>query len=443
MANIKRYTDDIRKAIYGKEVRESLATGIEVINTEVEENTNHVNETITDIKNFKNDINLAEQQRVSAENKRVSDENTRVSNEEHRKETFRQIVDENSTWDSKLSNLYNHNNSELNDLKNSFKSKYDNLEAEYANDIHDIKDKYISRCPKRIDSSTDLNNINTGGNYIVVANTPNTPINGYGRLVVIGWDNDQKWITQIFYTDVTNEIYTRCSLNAEATSWTSWAKVFNSVNKPTWDDVTEKPSSFTPSSHNHDDRYYRNYLGDVTDFNTATDIGIYYVYKDNGSIPNAPYSDNIYGVLEVFHTNSSELMQRFTEFNGSIYLRFRNYNNNWSKWRKVPTTEDFKANNNQTSGFQKLPSGVIIQWGSIQIDFTSDRGKGYINYPIAFTSYCRAVGNVGNNDYGGFCDTSAIVQGDSLTRAYAEIINLNGQNIAGKHASVNWIAIGV
>ena len=444
MADIKRYTDNIRKAIYGKEVRESLATGIEVVNTEVEENTKHVNETITDIKKFKNDINLAEQQRVSAENKRISDENTRVSNEEHRKETFRQIVDENSTWDSKLSNLYNNNNSELNDLKNSFKSKYDNLEAEYANDIHDIKDKYISRCPKRIDSSKDLNTVTLGGNYVVVPNTPNNPTNGYGRLAVIQWDTSAKWVSQIFYPDVANEMYTRCSTNADATSWTSWAKVFNSVNKPTWDDVTDKPSSFTPSSHNHDDRYYRNYLGDVTDFNTATDIGRYYVYKEDGvSIPNAPYSGNIYGALEVFRTNSSELLQRFTEFNGAIHLRFRNYNNNWSTWVKVPTTEDFKSNNNQTSGFQKLPSGIIIQWGNTQIDFTSDRGKGYVNYPVAFTSYCHAMGNVGNNDYGGFCDTSAIVQGDSLTRAYVEVINLYRENIAGKHASVNWIAIGV
>lgn len=222
MADIKRYTDNIRKAIYGKEVRESLATGIEVINTEVEENTKHVNETITDIKNFKNDINLAEQQRISAENKRISDESTRVSNEEHRKETFRQIVDENSTWDSKLTNLYNNNNSELNDLKNSFKSKYDNLEAEYANDIHDIKNKYISRYPKRIDPSKDLNTVTLGGNYIV-AEAKNAPYN-YGRLVVLAWDN-ANWCTQIFYSDIRNEVFTRCSTNAEATSWTSWQKL--------------------------------------------------------------------------------------------------------------------------------------------------------------------------------------------------------------------------
>src|SRR5690625_2545375 len=39
MADIKKHTDKIRKAIYGKEVRGALADGIEAINNEVEDNT--------------------------------------------------------------------------------------------------------------------------------------------------------------------------------------------------------------------------------------------------------------------------------------------------------------------------------------------------------------------------------------------------------------------
>src|SRR5690625_248481 len=39
MADIKKHTDKIRKAIYGKEVRGALADGIEAINDEVEDNT--------------------------------------------------------------------------------------------------------------------------------------------------------------------------------------------------------------------------------------------------------------------------------------------------------------------------------------------------------------------------------------------------------------------
>lgn len=140
MTDIKKYTNHIRTAIYGKEVRESLATGIEVINAEVENNTAHVNKTVKDIEQFKSDID-------SAERKRVSNENVRIANEETRKEEFKKIVDKNGTWDKKLSDLYNTNNSSLdslntnlNALHKNFKSKYDNLEREYAQDITDIKD---------------------------------------------------------------------------------------------------------------------------------------------------------------------------------------------------------------------------------------------------------------------------------------------------------------
>lgn len=193
-----------------------------------------------------------------------------------------------------------------------------------------------------------------------------------------------------------------------------------------------------------DSDYFNNYKGDVTDFNTATDIGRYYVYKDDGvSIPNAPYSGNIYGALEVFRTNNSELLQRFTEFNGSIHLRFRNYNNNWSKWVKVPTTEDFKSNNNQTSGYQKLPSGVIIQWGTTELTFDNNRAKGYLYYPISFTNYCHCCGNTGANSYGSFGESTGTVTGDNLSRGYAEAQDVTGSNRNGATVRIQWIAIGI
>ena len=105
--------------------------------------------------------------------------------------------------------------------------------------------------------------------------------------------------------------------------------------------------------------------------------------------------------------------------------------------------EEFACLNNKSSGYQKLPGGIIIQWGSNVINFTSSRGSGYLNYPVAFSSYCHVIGNVGTNDYGGYSETSGTVQGDNLSRAYAEVINISGNNVAGKQARVNWIAIGI
>lgn len=117
-------------------------------------------------------------------------------------------------------------------------------------------EKFVNKIPRRIDGNIDLNTITTPGNYIVASNNVvNSPKN-YGRLVVLCWDSSVKWITQVLYSDVHNEVYTRCSTNDTATSWTSWAKMYSTQFKPTWEDITSKPSTFTPSNHDHNSDYY-------------------------------------------------------------------------------------------------------------------------------------------------------------------------------------------
>lgn len=88
---------------------------------------------------------------------------------------------------------------------------------------HNHDERYFMRTPKRIRANENLNTVTTSGTYVVEAGVSNAP-NSYGRLVVLNWDTS-KWATQVFYTDITNEVYTRCALNAEATSWTSWQKL--------------------------------------------------------------------------------------------------------------------------------------------------------------------------------------------------------------------------
>lgn len=116
MANIKQYTDKIRTAVYGKEVRGSLAEGMETINTEVELNTKDVNaavediskfkETTTnniksykdsinkDINNFKDEVSNAEKKREASETLRTNAEKGRVSSESSRMNEFSQIKSE-------------------------------------------------------------------------------------------------------------------------------------------------------------------------------------------------------------------------------------------------------------------------------------------------------------------------------------------------------------
>ena len=77
MANIAAKVASIRQAVYGKDVRESIASGIEAINTEVVSTTGR-----------QNVIDQNEAGRVSAETTRVTAENLRLSQEEYRQNTF-------------------------------------------------------------------------------------------------------------------------------------------------------------------------------------------------------------------------------------------------------------------------------------------------------------------------------------------------------------------
>lgn len=91
-------------------------------------------------------------------------------------------------------------------------------------------DAYIKKAPVRL-SKQDLNKIYTTGFYVCdqCSNAPDS----YGRLLVLSWDNNQKWITQVFYSDITNKVFTRCTTNIEGTSWTSWAIQYSNTSKPT------------------------------------------------------------------------------------------------------------------------------------------------------------------------------------------------------------------
>lgn len=97
----------------------------------------------------------------------------------------------------------------------------------------------IPQIPIRI--TQDLNTFTTPGLYIVDRAT-HAP-QSYGRLLVLGWDNDQKWVTQVFYADITNKVYVRCSTNVLATEWTSWAEQYSTNFKPTPSDIGALPTT--------------------------------------------------------------------------------------------------------------------------------------------------------------------------------------------------------
>lgn len=80
MADIKDKTEFIRRAQLARSVRESLASGIEAINDEVEENTDLTVVKIAEMNTLKNQLNIDEGIRDTAEKKRQTDTTEALTN---------------------------------------------------------------------------------------------------------------------------------------------------------------------------------------------------------------------------------------------------------------------------------------------------------------------------------------------------------------------------
>ncbi|CUP72572.1 BppU family phage baseplate upper protein [Clostridium baratii] len=134
-----------------------------------------------------------------------------------------------------------------NDIGTYTKQEIDNKDNSTLNSAKSYTDEnFLTKAPTRLDKK-DLNTITDPGRY-VCANCTNAPTT-YGRMDVLVWNDykSAKWITQIFYSDVSNKVFTRCSTKVDATTWTSWAIMYSSMNKPTPADI-----GASPSNHNHD-----------------------------------------------------------------------------------------------------------------------------------------------------------------------------------------------
>ena len=106
MANIADKVAQIRQAIFGKDVRESIASGIEAINSEVVNTTNR-----------QNAIDAQEATRQSNENTRIANENQRQTQEQNRINTF-------NTNEGNRQSLFSTNETERDAVITQFKAWY-------------------------------------------------------------------------------------------------------------------------------------------------------------------------------------------------------------------------------------------------------------------------------------------------------------------------------
>lgn len=144
MADISQYTDKIRHAVYGKEVRGSLADGIEAINTEVEANTKHVNDTSTDIQNFKNEINQAENIRVQDENERKSNETNRINEFNSMKNEFNSLKNNSTEATNNANNAANNANSTATNSENRTSQAINDLTTKVNEAIEKTKPQELA-----------------------------------------------------------------------------------------------------------------------------------------------------------------------------------------------------------------------------------------------------------------------------------------------------------
>lgn len=265
--------------------------------------------------------------------------------------------------------------------------------------------------------SVDLNKITIGGLYAVVANgSTNLPEDSDGYLLVMPWD-DEEWCAHIFIEDITGRMYTRTNVvNGNDITWSSWAKNYTNINKPTPEEIGAQPKEATIFTDNGD------YIGVRTEGRTENqyfefwdpvagwaDAKFKEVYAGNGQYKvyhpgNKPTPSDI-GALSTkggtltgytkFETDyidigvGDERLIRIGVGPTDMYI----CNLKTNKYLQLKDTGILSYSNKEIcdkghfvaniglNGYQMLPSGLCLQWGYVSMGNSATK---VINFPKSF-----------------------------------------------------------
>ena len=398
-------------------------------------------------------------------------------------------------------------------------------------------ENYMGKAPVRLAPATDLNTVYNTGFYVCdysnVANTPET----YGRLLVMGWDREkERWVTQIFFSNISNAIYTRATRLVTG-EWGAWSKLYSDKYKPTPADVGTYSKEIidirtkildTRQDNQNPSWYIQNYPQQtITEFKYANVIQI-------------PNGITLYGTLETrvpwVNESGGYPTQVFRSNSFPNYQRHGISDTEWSPWEKVYTTvdkptpaeigalsnsgdvihgnlaldagkvlitannygiqgmlangsasdymlymgadnriklsynnrpvdvqtQDFKVNGQQvttvadfnrypdSTGYQKLPNGLIIQWGKITKSIKGgEDGQYYLDvvFPVVFPHTCLCtVGTPLANKYDvgkikWFCQTDEFnyYTNNNKYATFRVGVETGG---GATTMTMNWIAVG-
>ncbi len=123
-------------------------------------------------------------------------------------------------------------------------------------------------------------------------------------------------------------------------------------------------------------------LASITDFNAVTKAGS---YRASTGTPNAPLSNTSFTLLHLPAADTSAATQlAFGSATDRVFWR-RKTAGVWSGWREFWAGWQ-AATQFGTSGYQMMPSGLMLQWGLV-----SSTHGGVITFPVAFPTFCYGV----------------------------------------------------
>ena len=117
-------------------------------------------------------------------------------------------------------------------------------------------------------------------------------------------------------------------------SWSDWKKISFEGHTHTISQITNFPTSMTPTSHTHQlNDVGLTKIGDHADFETYKQQGFYYIdYNDAQSCDNMPFRTGGLLIVRNLGGGVSQTFQRYT----GIDICYRTYyNGSWSDWKKI------------------------------------------------------------------------------------------------------------
>ncbi|MBM7868887.1 hypothetical protein JOC70_000356 [Clostridium pascui] len=139
--------------------------------------------------------------------------------------------------------------------------------------------------------------------------------------------------------------------------------------KVDWSGIQNKPSTYPPSTHDHNTVYIQKSLSSVSDFNNALTEGEMSIGSST-SLANAPYTGSIYGKLRIYvndggtHNNLSNwIWQYFDDTSGKQYFRNKTNSSAWSAWVRLDASAFASASHNHDTSY--LTKGGVT-WNNLK-----------------------------------------------------------------------------